>query len=370
MTTDNAPTLAHLEEVARLARELTLHGVNAALKPRERQVVLGLQSAVRQLREAVTGRPLPTRASHSISQVAQFAHGVSRRYDGSYELGMVIGTAINGVGVYDIDADVYAGIVARLKAEQRALGAVIHAIEGHALMLAERDGIPFTPDAPGTAESPISGLERLLDGARAKGHAGLRLMVTTHLGSDDHLVAAYVLDASGTVGSPFLLPREQEVWLHDTLTEGFAADFTYHPSNGGGGLWLVTTVGKAYDDGGEIALDDEGHEAEVFTLAEIFDPSPEDVEELFDKSDFTEDGEEAPATTPTTDEKKVVITWRPGDLRTFRPTWSEEQCEAALDAIGRRLRDRSVEEGHAILAALLSEYEADMETDGEDGIEL
>lgn len=150
MSTDKPNALAHLEEASQLAATLTHSGASAALKPRERQALLGLISALGQLRVEMTGQALPTRATHTISQVEQFAHAVNRRHEGSYELGMVIAQAIGGAGVYAIDAGVYAGIVARLQGEYRALGAVIEALEGHAAMLAESGALPrpSNPTAP------------------------------------------------------------------------------------------------------------------------------------------------------------------------------------------------------------------------------
>jgi hypothetical protein len=51
---------------------------------------------------------------------------------------------------------------------------------------------------------------------------------------------------------------------------------------------------------------------------------------------------------------QVTIVWNWEDIQSLRPDWTQEDCEATLINIGRKLTERSIEEGWYILRDLLS----------------
>lgn len=52
-------------------------------------------------------------------------------------------------------------------------------------------------------------------------------------------------------------------------------------------------------------------------------------------------------------EYKVSITWRWEDVKEMRSDWTKEQCQEALQSVGRSFKDRSIEEGWQILEDLI-----------------
>ena len=58
------------------------------------------------------------------------------------------------------------------------------------------------------------------------------------------------------------------------------------------------------------------------------------------------------------DPLKVTITWVAEDVQTLKPEWTLEQCQAALNRVGKHLKDRSIELGYQVLEDLLRD-EAD-----------
>jgi len=63
------------------------------------------------------------------------------------------------------------------------------------------------------------------------------------------------------------------------------------------------------------------------------------------------------------DPRKVTIEWCEGDVQTLRPDYSDEECQEALDSIGKHLRDRSIEKGWEIMEFLLDDYDREKEQD-------
>ncbi len=59
--------------------------------------------------------------------------------------------------------------------------------------------------------------------------------------------------------------------------------------------------------------------------------------------------------------EKVVIAWSAKDIEVIRPDWSPECCQKALDIIGKRLQERSVELGWDVITILLNDYREEIE---------